>query len=65
MNNYFILVNYNSERKKKMKNKDKKKGCKSCNKDEVIEKKIKTMENGKEYYEEVEKKEDNDKENEE
>ena len=65
MNNYFILVNYNSERKKKMKNKDKKKDCKSFNKDEVIEKKIKTMENGKEYYEEVEKKEDNDKENEE
>lgn len=48
-----------------MKNKDKKKGCKSCNKDEIIEKKVKTMENGKEYYEEVEKKEDNDKENEE
>ena len=65
MNNYFILVNYNSERKKKMKNKDKKKDCKSYNKDEVIEKKIKTMENGKEYYEEVEKKEDNYKENEE
>lgn len=65
MNNYFILVNYNSERKKKMKNKDKKKGCKNCNKDEIIEKKIKTMENGKEYYEEVEKKEENDKENEE
>lgn len=65
MNNYFILVNYNSERKKKMKNKDKKKDCKSYNKNEVIEKKVKTMENGKEYYEEVEKKEDNDKENEE
>lgn len=39
-----------------MKNKDKKKSCKDCNCNEVIEKKVKTMENGKEYYEEVEKK---------
>lgn len=38
-----------------MKNKDKKKSCKDCNCNEVIEKKVKTMENGKEYYEDVEK----------
>lgn len=38
-----------------MKNKNKKKDCKDCNCKEVIEKKVKTMENGKEYYEEVEK----------
>lgn len=48
-----------------MKNKDKKKNYKNCNQDDVIEKKVKTMENGKEYYEEVEKNEIEDsKENE-
>ena len=40
-----------------MKNKENKKHCKDSNCNEVIEKKVKTMENGKEYYEEVEKKE--------
>lgn len=40
-----------------MKNNEKKKHCRDCNCNEVIEKKVKTMENGKEYYEEVEKKE--------
>lgn len=38
-----------------MKNKENKKHCKDCNCNEVIEKKVKTMENGKEYYQEVEK----------
>ena len=38
-----------------MKNKDKKKNYKNYNKDDVIDKKVKAMENGKEYYEEVEK----------
>ncbi len=46
-----------------MKNNEKKKHCKDCNCSEVIEKKVKTMEDGKEYYEEVEKKQiDSDKE---
>ena len=43
-----------------MKNKENKKHCKDCNCSEVVEKKVKTMENGKEYYEEVEKKEINE-----
>lgn len=38
-----------------MKN-NKKKECKDCNSNEVIEKKIKTMEDGKEYYEKVKEK---------
>lgn len=43
-----------------MKNKENKKHCKDCSCKEVVEKKVKTMENGKEYYEEVEKKEINE-----
>lgn len=40
-----------------MKNKNNKKHCKDCECNEVALKKVKTMENGKEYYEEVEEKE--------
>ena len=38
-----------------MKNKNKKKECKNCNHNNVIEKKINTMENGKEYFKAIEK----------
>ncbi len=40
-----------------MKNNEKKKSCKDCNCTEVVEKKVKTMEDGKKYYEKVEEKE--------
>lgn len=40
-----------------MKNKNKNKRCKSCNKNDVISKKVNTMEKGVEYIEEVEKNE--------
>ena len=60
MHKILNVVNSIKERMINMKNKDKKKGCKDCNCNEVIEKKVKTMENGKEYGEEVEKKEQHD-----
>lgn len=41
-----------------MKNKDKKKDCKNCKNDNVVEKKVNTTQNGKEYYQEVENKKD-------
>ncbi len=47
-----------------MKNNEKKKHCKDCNCSEVLEKKVKTMEDGKEYYEKIEEKEKSDKKNE-
>lgn len=37
-----------------MKNKEKKKNSKNRQNDDTIEKKVNTMENGKDYYEEVE-----------
>ncbi len=42
-----------------MKNKENKKHCKDCNCSEVVEKKVKTMQDGKEYYEEIQKKIEN------
>lgn len=42
-----------------MKNKNKKKECKKCSKEDVIDKKMETIKNGEEYYKDVEsKKED-------
>lgn len=39
--------------------KNKNKCCKKCKNDDVIEKKVNTTKNGKEYFEEVEKNQDN------